>query len=314
MESDGDKATAIGCPSETSLAGKASVCQGCPGQYLCSQQGGVDPDQEMIDLRMNAVKHKILILSGKGGVGKSSLAATLSMALANMGKKVGLVDLDICGPSVPKLMAVEGKQVINSPYGWNPLKSPHFDVKVMSVSSLLQKTDSAIIWRGPRKTGLIKQFLKDTFWGRLDFLIFDTPPGTSDEHLTVVKALKNVNPNGAILVTTPQDVALATIRKELTFCRKMDVKVLGIVENMSGFVCPYCQECSDLFSSDGAKKLANEYGLRFLGKIPLDQNLCVCCEQGSNIFQTFPESPAGKALQSLASEVTEVLKQEVTST
>lgn len=276
--------------------------------------GGVDPDQEMIDLRMNAVKHKILILSGKGGVGKSSLAATLSMALANMGKKVGLVDLDICGPSVPKLMAVEGKQVINSPYGWNPLKSPHFDVKVMSVSSLLQKTDSAIIWRGPRKTGLIKQFLKDTFWGRLDFLIFDTPPGTSDEHLTVVKALKNVNPNGAILVTTPQDVALATIRKELTFCRKMDVKVLGIVENMSGFVCPYCQECSDLFSSDGAKKLANEYGLRFLGKIPLDQNLCVCCEQGSNIFQTFPESPAGKALQSLASEVTEVLKQEVTST
>jgi len=122
MESDGDKATAVGCPSETALAGKASVCQGCPGQYLCSQQGGVDPDQEMIDLRMNAVKHKILILSGKGGVGKSSLAATLSMALANMGKKVGLVDLDICGPSVPKLMAVAGKQVINSPYGRTPLK------------------------------------------------------------------------------------------------------------------------------------------------------------------------------------------------
>lgn len=313
MESDGDKATAVGCPSETSLAGKATICQGCPGQYLCSQQGGLDPDQEMIDLRMNAVKHKILILSGKGGVGKSSLAANLSMALGNMGHKVGLVDLDICGPTVPKLMAVEEQQVINSPYGWTPLKSPHFGVKVMSVGSLLQKSDNAIIWRGPRKTGLIKQFMKDTFWGRLDFLIFDTPPGTSDEHLTVVKALKNVNPDGAVVVTTPQEVALATIRKELNFCRKMDLTVLGILENMSGFVCPYCQECSNLFSSGGADRLASENGLRFLGKIPLDQNLCVCCEQGSNIFESFPESPAGTALQSLASELIRTLKPEVMS-
>lgn len=307
MEAEGEKAKAVGCPSETSLAGKASICQGCPGQYLCSQQGAVDPDQEMIDLRMNAVKHKILVLSGKGGVGKSSLAATLSMALAKLDKKVGLVDLDICGPSVPKLMAVEGKQVINSPYGWTPLKSPHFDVKVMSVGSLLEKTDNAIIWRGPRKTGLIKQFLKDTFWGRLDFLIFDTPPGTSDEHLTVVKALKNARPDGAVVVTTPQEVALATIRKELNFCRKMDVKVLGIVENMSGFVCPHCQECSNIFSTGGAGKLADEFGVNFLGSIPLDQNLCVCCEQGSNIFESFPESLAGQALQSVASELIRVL-------
>ncbi|XP_068757620.1 cytosolic Fe-S cluster assembly factor NUBP2-like [Montipora capricornis] len=144
-------------------------------------------------------------------------------------------------------------------------RSPHFDVKVMSVGSLLEKADSAIIWRGPRKTGLIKQFLKDTFWGRLDFLIFDTPPGTSDEHLTVVKALKDVKPDGAVVVSTPQDLALATIRKELNFCRKMGLKVLGIVENMSGFVCPHCQECSDLFSAGGARRLADEYGFLFLG-------------------------------------------------
>ncbi|XP_074610518.1 uncharacterized protein LOC141864586 isoform X1 [Acropora palmata] len=306
MEPDGDKATIVGCPSETSLAGKANVCQGCPGQYLCSQQGGIDPDQEMIDLRMNAIKHKILILSGKGGVGKSSLAATLSMTFSNMGKKVGLVDLDICGPSIPKLMATDGQQIINSAYGWMPLKSKHYDVKVMSVGSLLEKTDNAIIWRGPRKTGLIKQFLKDTFWSRLDFLIFDTPPGTSDEHLTVVKALKNVKPDGAVVVTTPQDLALVTIRKELNFCRKMGLKVLGIVENMSGFVCPHCQECSELFSSGGARKLAEEYGFRFLGSIPLDQNLCVCCEQGSNICETFPETPAVKSLRSIASTLIEV--------
>lgn len=306
MESDGDKASAVGCPSETSLAGKASICQGCPGQYLCSQQGGVDPDQEMIDLRMNAIQHKILILSGKGGVGKSSVAATLSMAFSNMGKKVGLVDLDICGPSIPKLMAIDGQQVVNSPYGWMPLRSPHFDVKVMSVGSLLEKGDSAIIWRGPRKTGLIKQFLKDTFWGRLDFLIFDTPPGTSDEHLTVVKALKDVKPDGAVVVSTPQDLALATIRKELNFCRTMGLKVLGIVENMSGFVCPHCQECSDLFSAGGARRLADEYGFLFLGSIPLDQNLCLCCEEGSNVFETFPESPAGRALYSIASILIDV--------
>ncbi|XP_068760206.1 cytosolic Fe-S cluster assembly factor NUBP2-like [Montipora capricornis] len=303
MESDGDKASAVGCPSETSLAGKASICEGCPGQYLCSQQGGVDPDQEMIDLRMNAIQHKILILSGKGGVGKSSVAATLSVALSNMGKKVGLVDLDICGPSIPKLMAIEGQQVVNSPYGWMPLRSPHFDVKVMSVGSLLEKGDSAIIWRGPRKTGLIKQFLKDTFWGRLDFLIFDTP---SDEHLTVVKALKDVKPDGAVVVSTPQDLALATIRKELNFCRTMGLKVLGIVENMSGFVCPHCQECSDLFSAGGARRLADEYGFLFLGSIPLDQNLCLCCEEGSNVFETFPESPAGRSLYSIASVLIDV--------
>lgn len=306
MESDGDRASAVGCPSETSLAGKASICQGCPGQYLCSQQGGVDPDQEMIDLRMNAIQHKILILSGKGGVGKSSVATTLSMAFSNMGKKVGLVDLDICGPSIPKLMAIDGQQVVNSPYGWMPLRSPHFDVKVMSVGSLLEKGDSAIIWRGPRKTGLIKQFLKDTFWGRLDFLIFDTPPGTSDEHLTVVKALKDVKPDGAVVVSTPQDLALATIRKELNFCRTMGLKVLGIVENMSGFVCPHCQECSDLFSAGGARRLADEYGFLFLGSIPLDQNLCLCCEEGSNVFETFPESPAGRALYSIASILIDV--------
>lgn len=306
MESDGDKASAVGCPSETSLAGKASICQGCPGQYLCSQQGGVDPDQEMIDLRMNAIQHKIVILSGKGGVGKSSVATTLSMAFSNMGKKVGLVDLDICGPSIPKLMAIDGQQVVNSPYGWMPLRSPHFDVKVMSVGSLLEKGDSAIIWRGPRKTGLIKQFLKDTFWGRLDFLIFDTPPGTSDEHLTVVKALKDVKPDGAVVVSTPQDLALATIRKELNFCRTMGLKVLGIVENMSGFVCPHCQECSDLFSAGGARRLADEYGFLFLGSIPLDQNLCLCCEEGSNVFETFPESPAGRALYSIASILIDV--------
>ncbi|XP_035677040.1 cytosolic Fe-S cluster assembly factor NUBP2-like [Branchiostoma floridae] len=298
-----ESATAAGCPSETELAGKADICEGCPGQALCKQQGGRDPDQDILDTRMKAIKHKILILSGKGGVGKSSVAACLSMALAELSHKVGVVDLDICGPSIPKLLAVEGREVINSQWGWKPLISPHHDVKVMSVGSLLEQSDNAVIWRGPRKTALIRRFLKDTFWGRLDVLICDTPPGTSDEHLTVVKAMKSTNPDGAVIVTTPQEVAIATIRKELNFCRKMGVPVIGIVENMSGYVCPCCQERTNIFSSGAGERLAREYSVPFLGRIPIDQHLVQCCEEGSSIFKSHPESPAASALLQVAQAV-----------
>ncbi|XP_038047736.1 cytosolic Fe-S cluster assembly factor NUBP2 homolog [Patiria miniata] len=300
-QKESDAAVAVGCPSETSLAGRADVCKGCPGQSLCQQQGGSDPDQEMIDLRMNAIKHKILVLSGKGGVGKSSLACTLSMALAKLHpNRVGLVDVDICGPSCPQLMAVKAQTVVNTQWGWTPLKSPLGNVKVMSIGSLLQQTDSAVVWRGPRKTQLIKRFLKDTFWGRLDYLVFDTPPGTSDEHLTVVKALKNVNPEGAVIVTTSQLVAMATVRKEISFCRKMGLTILGVVENMSGFVCPCCQEETNLFPTGGVEALAEEFNLRYLGKIPLDPSLTSCCEAGQSILEEYPDSSATKALMGLA--------------
>ncbi|XP_022099341.1 cytosolic Fe-S cluster assembly factor NBP35-like isoform X2 [Acanthaster planci] len=258
---------------------------------------------------MNAIKHKILIISGKGGVGKSSLAATLSMALAKLHpNKVGLVDVDVCGPSCPQLMAVENQTVVNTQWGWTPLKSPLGHIKVMSVGSLLQQTDSAVVWRGPRKTQLIKRFLKDTFWGRLDCLVFDTPPGTSDEHLTVVKVLKNVNPDGALIVTTSQLVAIATVRKEITFCRKMGLKILGVVENMSGFVCPCCQEETNLFPVGGVEELAQEFNLKYLGKIPLDPRLTSCCEAGQSIFEEYPDSPATKALIKLAETLETCLK------
>jgi len=246
--------------------------------------GGIDPDQKVIDLRMKAVKHKILVLSGKGGVGKSSISALLSICLANRNFSVGICDLDICGPSIPHLLAVEGQQIIQTPYGWQPLKSMLSNIKVMSVGSLLQDSDSAVVWRGPRKTGIIKRFLKDTFWGKLDFLIFDTPPGTSDEHLSVVKALKNVSPDGAIIVTTPQDLALNTIKKEIKFCRKVNLKIIGIISNMSGYKCPCCKEKYDLFVNKGTEKLCAEYGIPFLGQLPLDRDFVSCCESGSSIF------------------------------
>ncbi|XP_062594965.1 uncharacterized protein LOC134256332, partial [Saccostrea cucullata] len=247
------------------------MCEGCPGQAMCRAQGAVDPDQEVIDVRMGAIKHKILVLSGKGGVGKSTVAYLLSLALAKcQSSKVGVIDLDICGPSIPKLFNVEHQSILQSPYGWKPLISPNGDIKVMSVGSLLESDKMSIIFRGPRKTGLIKRFLKETFWGKLDFLICDTPPGTSDEHMAIVKLLKNVKPDGAILVTTPQEVAMATIKKEINFCKKMGLSILGIVENMGGFVCPCCKEMSELFSGSGVTSLASSHGVPVLGHLPMD--------------------------------------------
>nr|QZX63196.1 cytosolic Fe-S cluster assembly factor NUBP2-like protein [Halisarca dujardinii] len=293
------------CPSESSLAGKAGVCQGCPGRELClSSAGRVDPDQKFIDVRMNAVKRRILVVSGKGGVGKSTTACTLASVLAARGRKVGVADLDICGPSVPSILSVADQSVVSTAYGWQPVVSPQNGIKVMSVGLLTEQKDSAVVWRGPRKTNLIKQFVKDTFWGRLDYLIFDTPPGTSDEHLTVVKTLMNARPEGAIIVTTPQEVALATIRKEINFCRKVNLNIIGVLENMSGFVCPCCKESYDVFGgSGGGQRLAEEYGLPFLGRLPLDPALVMCCESGQDLLASCPSSAIAAAFTSLADRI-----------
>ncbi|XP_048731909.1 uncharacterized protein LOC125648911 [Ostrea edulis] len=282
----------VECPANSEDAGKSSVCEGCPGQALCRGQGGEDPDQELIDIRMGAIQHKILVLSGKGGVGKSTVTYLLSLALAKChSMKVGVVDLDICGPSIPKLFNVENKPIVQSPYGWKPLISPSESIKIVSVGSLIESDKTSVIFRGPRKTGLIKRFLKDTFWGKLDFLICDTPPGTSDEHMAIVKLLKNVKPDGAVIVTTRQEVAMATIKKEISFCKKMGVSILGIVENMGGFVCPCCKEMSELFPGSGVASLANSHGIPVLGHLPVDPLITECCENGRNPLDSYPESP-----------------------
>ncbi|XP_065830356.1 uncharacterized protein [Oscarella lobularis] len=296
------------CPSEADLAGRARACEGCPGRELCLSQSTLDPDQEQIDCRMKAIKHKILIVSGKGGVGKSSIAASLSMALAQMSHKVGLVDLDICGPSVPKLLSVEDQVVVNSTWGWQPLKSPFYDIKVMSTGAILNEDSRAVIWRGPRKTALIKRFLKDVYWGRLDFLMFDTPPGTSDEHLTVVKVLKGVEPDGAVIVTTPQEVALDTIRKEIDFCRKMSLPIIGIVENMSGFICPCCQAKWDIYCRADVEKLASKHGITYLGRVPLDPELSKCCEYGQNYLERHKEAAGARAIISVTELIVDKLR------
>lgn len=201
----------------------------------------IDPDIEDIRVRMNVIKHKLLVLSGKGGVGKSTFSASLAIALAKKSYKVGILDIDICGPSIANMLGVTNQSIVNTSWGWKPCESPHFKVKVMSVASLIDTKESAIIYKGPRKTNLIKRMLKETFWGKLDYLIIDTPPGTSDEHLTILRLLKNMNPDGALLISTPQKFSLNTIRKEITFCNKMKLRVIGLIENMSYFKCPCCE-------------------------------------------------------------------------
>ncbi len=286
----------VGPASET--AGRASSCAGCPSQAACSSGAArVDLSAPDIALRQAPIRHRVLVLSGKGGVGKSTVSCQLAFSLAAKDHRVGLMDIDICGPSVPRMMGLEGEEVRSSNSGWSPVFVQD-NLAVMSVGFLLGNPDDAVIWRGPRKDGLIKQFIKDVDWGALDFLIVDAPPGTSDEHLAIVSNLKAVGISGAVIVTTPQEVALTDVRKEINFCKKAGVKILGIVENMAGFVCPKCDKASDVFpaSTGGAQQLAKDYSIPFLGSLPLDPRVGLCAENGQSFQETFPEAPAARAL------------------
>jgi len=290
------------CPgTESENAGKSNACQGCPNQQICSsnKQNVPDPDIALIQERLKEVKHKILILSGKGGVGKSTFSSQFSFALAslnNQSLQVGLLDIDICGPSIPKLCGLEGESIHQSNLGWSPIFVQE-NLGVMSVGFMLSGPDEAVIWRGPKKNGLIKQFLRDVDWGELDFLVIDTPPGTSDEHLSIVQYLKATGLDGAVVITTPQEVALMDVRKEINFCKKVGVPVLGVVENMSGFVCPKCHNTTQIFkpTTGGAEKMAQSMGVPFLGSIPLDPRIARCCDEGKPFLESFPDSPASVA-------------------
>lgn len=233
--------------------------------------------------RLQSVQHVIVVMSGKGGVGKSTVAVQLALALLERGKKVGLLDVDLCGPSIPKMFNLEKQSVHQCSEGWLPVYvDKEQRLGVMSIAFLLENEDDAIIWRGPKKTAMIKQFLSDVHWQDTEYLIIDTPPGTSDEHISVMENLRSFNPDGAILVTTPQAVAVSDVRRELTFCRKTGIPVIGIIENMSGYVCPHCTECTNIFSCGGGEALARQSGVRFLGCIPIDLQLSQGIHDGKN--------------------------------
>lgn len=270
--------------------------------------------------RMATVKHKILVLSGKGGVGKSTFSAQLSFALAGMDYQVGLLDIDICGPSIPKMLGLEGQDIHQSSLGWSPIYLES-NLGVMSIGFMLPHPDEAVIWRGPRKNGLIKQFLKDVDWGELDYLVVDAPPGTSDEHISITQYLLATGIDGAIIVTTPQQVSLIDVRKEINFCKKVGIRVLGVVENMSGlkqcvsdfrflkssesegeadvteWALNYMRErapellaldiYTEIFDSSkgGASKMCKDMDVPFLGRVPMDPQLCRAAEEGRSCFE-----------------------------
>ncbi len=246
------------------------------GQKNASKE---EQEAAMLKDNMAKIKHKIIVMSGKGGVGKSTVATNLAVALAEKKFKTGLLDIDVHGPSVPKLLGVEDQMAAGSgDKSIIPVKYNDY-LSIMSVGFLMQDRDQAVIWRGPLKYGVIKQFLTDVLWGELDYLIVDSPPGTGDEPLSICQLIEN--PDGAVIVTTPQDVALVDVRKSVTFCRQLKMPVLGVVENMSGFVCPHCGQMTDIFKTGGGKSMAHDMGVPFLGSIPLEPRIVESGDDGT---------------------------------
>uniref|UniRef100_A0ABI7WMF7 Cytosolic Fe-S cluster assembly factor NUBP1 n=3 Tax=Felidae TaxID=9681 RepID=A0ABI7WMF7_FELCA len=288
-----------GCPGTGSAqAGRGASCQGCPNQRLCASGAGAAPDPaiEEIKEKLKTVKHKILVLSGKGGVGKSTFSAHLAHGLAeDENTQVALLDIDICGPSIPKMMGLEGEQFLEDNLG------------VMSVGFLLSSPDDAVIWRGPKKNGMIKQFLRDVDWGEVDYLIVDTPPGTSDEHLSAVQYLSAAHVDGAVIITTPQEVSLQDVRKEISFCHKVKLPIIGVVENMSVFVCPKCKKESQIFppTTGGAEVLCQDLKIPLLGKVPLDPHIGKSCDKGQSFLIDAPDSPAALAYRGIIQKIQE---------
>ncbi|MFP4057781.1 MAG: iron-sulfur cluster carrier protein MrpORP [Candidatus Brocadiia bacterium] len=242
-------------------------------------------ERQALARRMGRIAHKLLVLSGKGGVGKSTVAANLAVALARRGRRTGLLDIDLHGPSIPKLLGLEGQALEADGTEIRPATLGE-RLKVVSIGFMLQRQDDAVIWRGPLKMGVIRQFLKDVNWGELDYLVVDSPPGTGDEPLSICQLLEDAD--GAIVVTTPQDVATADVRKCITFCRKLSLPVLGVVENMSGFVCPHCGQRTELFGAGGGRRMAQTMGVPFLGAVPLDPRVVASGDEG----RPFAASPA----------------------
>ena len=234
-------------------------------------------EKEALRRNMAKIANKIIVLSGKGGVGKSTVAVNLAFSLAEKKYKTGLLDIDIHGPSVPKLLGLEKKTLEIANERILPVEYNEY-LKVMSIGFILGNSDDAVIWRGPLKMGIIRQFLTDVEWGNLDYLIVDSPPGTGDEPLSIGQLIEN--PKSAIIVTTPQDVALTDVRKSITFCKKLNLPIAGVVENMSGFVCPHCGKTTDIFKTGGGERLAKDMGLAFLGSIPIEAQIAVNGDSG----------------------------------
>jgi Mrp family chromosome partitioning ATPase len=253
-----------------------------------------------IEMRMSRIRRKIMVLSGKGGVGKSTVAANLAIALALEGNRVGLLDVDFHGPSIPTLLNLEGRQLS---YDGNSISPVRFsdNLNVVSLGFLLRNRDDAVIWRGPMKINVIRQILSETEWGDLDFLIVDFPPGTGDEPLSVAQLMPGID--GAVIVTTPQNLSVIDVRKSINFCRQVHVPVLGVIENMSGFFCPHCGKEAHLFKPGGGEAMARDMGVPFLGRIPVDPMIAEASDNGRPFVHFHGNMETAKAFSRIVERI-----------
>jgi ATP-binding protein involved in chromosome partitioning len=266
------------------------------------QRSLFDEQQRMVRVRMSKIKHKIAVISGKGGVGKTVVTVNLAAALAKHSNpgRVGVLDADIHGPCVPKMLGIKGKTLQTGPPGAFPVIDP-LGIKVVSMDFLLPNQEAPVIWRGPLKMTAIRQFLSDIVWGELDLLLIDLPPGTGDEPLSVMQLLPEMD--GVVIVTIPSEVSQDVVKKAVTFAMQLNMNVIGIIENMSGFVCPNCGEKIDIFKVGGGEKMSTELGVPFLGRIPIDPSICDDSDRGSPFIVGHPDSPAAKAFTEIVKKI-----------
>ncbi len=281
-----------------------SSCSTCPSAKIKAETGkpsaGMAIQDEIISSTLGRIRYKLFIMSGKGGVGKSSVTVNTAAALAARGYKVGILDVDIHGPSVPNLLGLRAGIEADERGGLlNPAKY-NDNLFVISMDSLLKDRDTAVLWRGPKKTAAIRQFVSDVNWGDLDFLLIDSPPGTGDEHMTVLKTIPDAL---CVVVTTPQEISLADVRKAINFLQYAQANVLGVVENMSGLYCPHCGGEISLFKKGGGRELADKYGLTFLGAVPLDPATVVAADRGVPVVMLEEDSRAKQGFLELADNI-----------
>jgi ATP-binding protein involved in chromosome partitioning len=260
--------------------------------------------QESMTLAAPPAKHTILVLSGKGGVGKSTVAANLAVSLSLQGLATGLLDTDFHGPSIPRLLGLEGTTLVSDGLKVHPAEMGA--LKVISVDFMLDSRTAPVIWRGPMKMSVIRQLFEDVEWGDLDYMVVDCPPGTGDEPLSVAQLVPH--PDGAVVVTTPQELSLTDVRRSIMFCRALNLPVLGVIENMSGFVCPHCGERTDLFGTGGGAKMASEMGVPFLGLLPIERDIVTSGDNGKPFVYFRGDSAYSKAFEEMVTRIREGLE------